>query len=488
MPSTFPYEKYCVQYFMKPKDHKVFLVGLPKCGTASFHHLFQYLGYKSIHHKVNRQPLYTGHIMKANHANGKPLVSGEVLEKYQAFSQLDSAENDDFVCPQRDMLVQLIQENPTAYFILNTRDIDKHIASVMNWDGQSKVRTLDRLGIVPMTLSEAENVRAMGDWIEGHNQYVRTVFTEQFPNVKFMEVRIDDPKINETLRDFFGCSKLFFPHSNMTRVSHRERISYAEAKKLTASPTKAPSVAKSSTEASASLNVTPPSAIQPKTPTLSAVQAKKATTTTTPSPVNNQMKRKKPTISGDAPIFVLGLVGSKDEILCRVFEKHGIPYVNRSMYNGAVSLGRLMNQNLHHHRKALESSPLRPFHAFMGLDCMEDAKGASVWPQFSFLGELMKQYPDAHFILNRRDVTEHAESLMNDVNALGQPYTEIVLKYDVPYFHHDGRVFALYFERWLHAFYGVVQNVFESDKDVHFLDVDMDAPNAANVIEQFLGL
>lgn len=413
MASSYFLDNFCPQYLSKPKTRKVFIVGLPKCGTCSFLHLLRYLGYKTLHYVVD--DTFVGKVMSENQKAGKPLMSG-LLEGYNAIAQMDFCEDGEFIFPQMSMLDQLVTENPTGLFILNTRDLDSHIRSIIHW--QTMLRDLQRFGYIEKTDKMEDTVRAVGGWILHHQQTVRQLFQEQYPNVRFLEVRIDSPNVNDQLKAFLECPKLSFPKVNLspTRHMHQIKIRYHDL-----------------------------------------------------------------LLKETDKVILLGLPCAQEDIVIKTIARTQ-PFlsITQRVLEDGTSLGKAMQQRFQKKEDLLSDTS----NIFAGLDVLE--LGVSIWPQWTMLDTLLKQYPTAIFILNRReDVEKHAQDILNSRNTKGEKYSDLFLVEDVPQFRHDNRMHPVYVARWIRKTHERILDRLGSAQ-VSFLDVDMDGDDASVKITDFI--
>jgi hypothetical protein len=115
----------------------ILLIGFPKSGTSSFQKLFADLGHISYHHRTDRPNQlvrrFIGTMIRDNKLQGKPLL-GDFLET-DTITQMDvCVDKSNAYWPQITDFRQLYYENPTAVFILNTRDPDKLLQSFKKWN------------------------------------------------------------------------------------------------------------------------------------------------------------------------------------------------------------------------------------------------------------------------------------------------------------------------------------------------------------------
>ena len=103
-------------------ESKIFQIGFNRCGTTSIHRFLQANGFRSVHHDSGRLAL----IMDANLRHGRHILSG--YEGYDAYSDMEILLPDLHIEAYR-YYEQILQQVPGARFILNTRDVDRWVAS-----------------------------------------------------------------------------------------------------------------------------------------------------------------------------------------------------------------------------------------------------------------------------------------------------------------------------------------------------------------------
>lgn len=201
------------------KLRKVFIVGLPKCDTTSFHTYFSKLGYKSCHWKIGKQ--FIGQIMMDNYKKGRPILDS--LEEYDIFTQMDVIEKMEdgktiSIWPQISLLEQLIDQHPNAYYILNTRDPTTHTESLMSYDLRRQL--LHECDVPGLPIGKGKNAPEIREWVELHNQKIREFFRER-PALNFIEINIEKDSVIDYLCKFLQTDLSAvnnqvnnFPHMN----------------------------------------------------------------------------------------------------------------------------------------------------------------------------------------------------------------------------------------------------------------------------------
>jgi hypothetical protein len=170
---------------------------------------------------ADNEKVLVGWEMRKNKLEGKPLLSGR-LSRFRTFTQMDCPERNRW--PQITMIDTLTNEYPHALYILNTRDIKKHARSIIGW---YNLKTLFEYYNVPnLHISDPSNGLMVDDiekWVSEHNEKTRSHFHER-PDLKFLEVDIEDKHIVKKLELFLGVSGLRFGHENMSNkhnITHR---------------------------------------------------------------------------------------------------------------------------------------------------------------------------------------------------------------------------------------------------------------------------
>lgn len=109
--------------------NKIFQIGFNKCGTTSLNDFFNKNGISSVHYKHCGKEIAL--IMMNNLIKGSKMLDG--LEKYDAFTDMESVENNIFIYLTH--YKELDRQYPNSKFILNTRNIDDWITSRINHSG-----------------------------------------------------------------------------------------------------------------------------------------------------------------------------------------------------------------------------------------------------------------------------------------------------------------------------------------------------------------
>lgn len=176
-----------------PKDRVIF-IGLNKCGTSSMHYFCQKSGMSAVHWKFYDRK-FIALVMLNNIALGRRPFEG--YEHRQVFSDLSYADTQLYVEGVR-FFRELHAAYPDAYFILNTRSLDRWIASRSaheTEDGSLLARVQ-----AATDLSEDEIVADWRRLFETHHTEVRAHFAGYDRFLEF-NIETDAP---ERLVDFLA--------------------------------------------------------------------------------------------------------------------------------------------------------------------------------------------------------------------------------------------------------------------------------------------
>ncbi|MCA0964730.1 sulfotransferase [Salipiger bermudensis] len=171
-------------------EKKIFFIGLNKTGTTSLHHLLSASGVSSVHWKIPARPVFLGKTIYRNFSAGLPLLHG--IDQFVGYSEFTFTSNEIHLDGTR-LFKSLYEEYPTSYFILNTRDKDRWIASRANHFSDTYGMYIDRFKKC-VNLSE-EAVKDL--WAKQYDEHLVNVrdFFSGSPN--FLEFNIEtDPAEN----------------------------------------------------------------------------------------------------------------------------------------------------------------------------------------------------------------------------------------------------------------------------------------------------
>lgn len=193
---------------------RVFFIGFNKCGTTSFHRLFQKSGLKSAHWEIPNKR-FLAPFMLANWQFGRPVMFG--LDEFSVFSDMNYISSTCYI--ESNFLFDVIhRENPEGIFVLNTRSLERWISSrerhVHPTDGSLLMRAQKVMGL------DKDGVKDVWrkNWKDHHDR-VRRYFGNHKDSFREFNIESDDI---DNLLDFFArrglmLDKAFWKHHNPTR-------------------------------------------------------------------------------------------------------------------------------------------------------------------------------------------------------------------------------------------------------------------------------
>ena len=199
---------------------RIFLISFNKCGTSSFHSLFEMNGIASRHHGGNnpRKNLAINLFNNFNAARD-PL---ENIDEYIAYTDMSFADDRRILEGMR-LFAYIHRHYPQSYFILATRDVDRWIDSRMHhgrgdyaarWKSAYNIDSDERLSSI---------------WRRQYDEHRREVL-EYFgarPAARFLEfdLETDAPAlIGEFLENDFGIDMSHWGQRNVTSAGVRKVV------------------------------------------------------------------------------------------------------------------------------------------------------------------------------------------------------------------------------------------------------------------------
>lgn len=185
---------------------KIFVIGLNRCGTTSFHTLFEKSFIPSLHWRDSGKVNLT-QAMMTNLALGlKPF---EGFDGYVAFSDL-SYISTEVVLEGARLFREIHRHYPDAYFILNTRPIESWIASRTNhFNGLFLNQTVAASGY-----NKAEVHELWRDLAQNHEDEVKAYFAGN-PKFLHFDITTGDPQeIADLLDDDYAIDITKWEQSN----------------------------------------------------------------------------------------------------------------------------------------------------------------------------------------------------------------------------------------------------------------------------------
>lgn len=200
---------------------RIFLISFNKCGTSSFHHLFQRSGIASRHHGGNAPEKNLAlHMFKNFMLARDPLTN---IDQYTAYTDIAFYGQGMFYEAAR-LFPYLHAHYPDSYFILATRDVEAWIRSRLAHKGGSLApRAASALG----KMATEDLAAAWRAQFTTHNREVREYFAIR-PEARFLEFNLDtdDPgRIASFLAEDFKIRTRFWGQRNVTADAPRERAS-----------------------------------------------------------------------------------------------------------------------------------------------------------------------------------------------------------------------------------------------------------------------
>lgn len=184
---------------------KVFLVGFNKCGTTSFHSLFQDSGYASVH--------WDGGLLaqriQENYKAGRALLSG--YEQFTVFSDMEYLSSSIWIAAYLTYYKMLDVQYPESRFILNTRNIEAWILSRCRHG--SLVARFQKLQLC----SESEVLDGWRKTWHSHHHDVTQYFAGRPDKLLVFDIDSDSLDKLKAFLPEFKFKPAAFPRKNVTR-------------------------------------------------------------------------------------------------------------------------------------------------------------------------------------------------------------------------------------------------------------------------------
>lgn len=153
---------------------------------------------------------YVGVLIQKAISNDLPPLQYLTEAGYTAMAQMDVCypKEDLSIFPQVDAIEEMIIAYPEAYYIHTRRsNLASHVASMAAWHGMLErlkdAGWLSRFEGQSNKFSDAQNGEIM---IEAMSNITTSAFS-RYPEVKFLEVLIEDPGAADAVASFLGLSK-----------------------------------------------------------------------------------------------------------------------------------------------------------------------------------------------------------------------------------------------------------------------------------------
>lgn len=158
------------------KRPKIFVIGFNRCGTTALHVLFQKNGIAALHYHGPKRKFIIPQLLALNYSLGRPLLSG--MNRWNAFSDLGLA-TQKLVFEGGRLFRELHAEYEDAYFILNTRPVEKWIASrLAHMDGRYTRNFAECAGVAEHKVAQLwrlqwdAHVDDVRKYFAGHNRFL----------------------------------------------------------------------------------------------------------------------------------------------------------------------------------------------------------------------------------------------------------------------------------------------------------------------------
>lgn len=191
---------------------KVFLVGMPKSGTSTFHKALHASGYQPVHWVTGNQRRI-GRLMYERLYDGLDPLSD--LRKYDAVTQADFISFSESYWPQMDpiMLSAIRRYHPNCIFVLNMRDPLETADSITRWNDLQK--RLIKMGAPGLPGWAAASKSNLARWVAAHHNFCREWFAD---DPLFFEYRIDDPAAPEKIGHALGQDIRWWGTANVNSI------------------------------------------------------------------------------------------------------------------------------------------------------------------------------------------------------------------------------------------------------------------------------
>jgi hypothetical protein len=178
----------------------ILIIGFPKAGTTSFDYLLTELGYKTIHSHTEDHNIIVGELIEEAKNNNEPLLSYIEKYGYNAITEMNYSIYPKTYWPQFTHIKEIVKEYQDAVFILNKRDIKKHVKCLQSLSIDEIIKKDNKLD------EDIENI------IIKYYDNIEKIMKEN--NRKYIEYNIDTDDISKLQKyiDLKGIST--FPHLN----------------------------------------------------------------------------------------------------------------------------------------------------------------------------------------------------------------------------------------------------------------------------------
>jgi hypothetical protein len=194
---------------------RIFVIGLNRCGTVSFHRFFLRNRIKSAHYAANleNKKINLAKLLINNLTIGHEPVRG--LEEIIAFSDMSYADNTVYIDGSR-LYKSIYEYYSDSYYILNVRDVENWLRSRFNHkNGSLAVRSCSIYGCSSEELREIWRAQFVK-----HEEDVLNFFSHNGGNLLYFDIEKDDPKAIRTfLQKDYDVDTRHWRHEHRTKYS-----------------------------------------------------------------------------------------------------------------------------------------------------------------------------------------------------------------------------------------------------------------------------
>lgn len=222
---------------------KVFVLGLPRCGTSSLHAAFLSCELRSTYWAlgVGQDKSADIHLRKTGDRAHERLVAlvmeravSEGLPPLAYLPETDAVTQMDGLVwagagqqvvvgsfPQMTMLHELYTAHPDAHFILNVRNTLTWVRSVQEWMNGDLLKRLVCANLPGLPVGQGQKADELATWFDWHIENVRAFFdAKDKAKLLIFDVEEGDP---DCLRRFLGCPDLVWESNKKAEAGKKSR-------------------------------------------------------------------------------------------------------------------------------------------------------------------------------------------------------------------------------------------------------------------------
>jgi len=206
--SSLNYLKNNVARWTRPRE-KIFFIGFNKCGTTAIHHFLHYQGIRSAHWKVGDEILAE----EIEKRSSSPPDLKQFLSGWTAYSDLIFS-TEELIIDGHKHFQLFDQLFPDAYFVLNDRDTEAWIVSLIRHrEGEFFRKSMKFHGLDEDGMKEF--------WRAHHASHMAAVKGHFGASPRFLHFRIDADSVEilvDFLRPSFALNPSFWRKVNRSKV------------------------------------------------------------------------------------------------------------------------------------------------------------------------------------------------------------------------------------------------------------------------------